>query len=100
MSDVTERVAKALREGDEVELKRIKEAVRKDRLPPDGKVILDCRELCWFKDHRNWVMPEGENIDEWLPWARVEDDRLEGTGSRAAKCSDPTCFCHWDEALK
>jgi hypothetical protein len=80
MSNIVERVARALREDDAAELDRLRVEANSDHRagrPMDQKSELDCRELIWLKQQHGWVLPEGADIDRWLEDARVRFWALE-----------------------
>ena len=77
MTEMVERVARALREDDAAELARCRAEANSDHRagrPMAQKAELDCRELIWFKQERGWCPPEGADIDKWLMEMRERDE--------------------------
>jgi hypothetical protein len=78
MSEMVERVARALRDDDAAELDKIRieanSAYKAGSL--DDKALLDCRELIWFKENHGWIPSEGADIDQWFGEVRQKDEAL------------------------
>lgn len=77
MSEMVERVARALRSDpvDESELDKVRSECRAPGVAE--KVVLDCRELVYFKEEHGWTPAEGVDIDQWLMASRVRAEALE-----------------------